>query len=85
MGRRRFGPSEDYKAFCKHAQETGGGYYLYIVEDIPVEFIRPLGSVMIRVREMKTGLKRNVPFFDLHALNEMQVLAYQLVDDPEDE
>lgn len=71
-------------AFLALAQSNVGGYYKHKPTGRCVEFIRPLGAVNMRVKCMKTGENFNAEYWHLEPMNEMEVLAMQLVDDPPD-
>jgi len=81
---RRSNAAEAKRIFLDQAQSNTGGYYKHIESGKCVEFIRPLAGKYMRVRDMRTGLKFNCSHHLLQPLNEMQVIAMQLLDE-EDE
>lgn len=86
MRRRRPRPTEsDPKRliFLAHAQSDAGGYYRHQPDGRSVRFIRPLGAVMMRVRDLRTHEMLNVSYSDLRPLSEMEVIALQLLDAPD--
>ena len=88
MGRRNRRDRDDpmLAEFLREAQSHVGGYYRHGPTGAPVEFIRPLGKIFMRVRNMLTDEKFNAPYGALHPINEMEVIALQLVDpEPEPE
>ena len=86
MGKRKTSAAEELRVFLEHAQSNVGGYYKHLLSGKCVEFMRPLAGKFMRVRDMRTGYKFNVDHHNLQPLNEMQVIAMQLLDveDPED-
>lgn len=72
---------EDLAAFIQ--KNTDHSYYSHVKyerskkDDVErcVSMIRPLGGPFVRVRDMETGEKFNVSFYELKPLNEMRALA----------
>jgi hypothetical protein len=64
-----------FKEFLEQAQADDGGFYENIVDERPVEFLRPLRCPFVRVKDMRSKVKTNVDFRTLTPLNEMKVLA----------
>ena len=72
---RRQREREAFERFLVEAQSNTGGYY-ELPTGRPVEFLRPLKSPFVRIRDMRDGSKTNVHYETLTKLNEMSVLAY---------
>ena len=69
-----------FKRWVEKAQETD--YFLYEEKNRPVEFVRPLGTGWVRVRDVGTNEKFIVSYHKLKPINELDVLAFMIDDNP---
>ena len=69
-----------FQKWVEKAKETD--YFLFEDKKRPVEFIRPLGTGWVKVRDVGTNEKFVVSYFKLKPIKELDVLAFMVDDTP---